>query len=117
MTKSIKFLTTLLTIILLSSFTEKNPNEFFGTYGVSASDPSQIRLTINSDNTFYYQDFSNPDKKITSTGNWTLKGKKLLLKDSNSNKKFHNVWTISENGQVAKSHKGLLFYRLCKIDG
>jgi len=117
MTKSIKFLTTLMTIIFLSSFTDKNPNEFIGTYGVSASDPSQIKLTINSDNTFYYQDFSIADKKIVIKGNWTLKGKKVFLKDNGTNEKFHNVWTILENGQVAKSHKGLTFYRLCKIDG
>lgn len=117
MTKSIKFLTTLMTIIFLSSFTDKNLNEFIGTYGVSASDPSQIKLTINSDNTFYYQDFSIPDKKIVIKGNWTLKGKKVFLRDNSSNVKFHNVWTILENGQVAKSHKGLTFYRLCKIDG
>jgi hypothetical protein len=116
MTKSIKFLTTLMTIIFLSSFTDKNLNELIGTYAVSVSDPSQIKLTINPDNTFYYQDFSVLDKKIVITGNWTLKGKKVFLKDNSSNRKFHNVWTILENGQVAKSHKGLTFYRLCKID-
>jgi hypothetical protein len=117
MTKSIKFLTTLVAIIFLSSFTDKNPNAFWGSYGVSATDPSQIKLTINSDNTFYYQDFSIPAKKIEVTGNWTLKGNKVFLIENNGNKKFHNVWTIIENGQVAKSHKGLLFYRLCKING
>lgn len=117
MTKSIKFLTTLMTIIFLSSFAGNNSNEFIGTYGVSASDPSQIKLTINSDNTFYYQDFSIADKKIIIKGNWTLKGKKVFLKENSSKKKFHNVWTFSENGQVAKSRKGLTFYRLCKIDG
>jgi hypothetical protein len=31
--------------------------------------------------------------------------------------KFHKVWTILENGQVAKSRRGLTFYSLCKIDG
>ena len=116
MTKSIKFLTTFLTIIFLSSFADKNSNEFIGTYGVSGSDPSQIRLTINSDNTFYYQDFSVPDKKIVIKGNWTLKGRKVFLRHSDSQVKFHNVWTILGNGQVAKSHRGLTFYKLCKID-
>jgi hypothetical protein len=117
MIKSIKFLTTFLIIIFLSSFTGNNSNAFIGTYGVSASDPSQIKLTINSDNTFYYQDFSISDKKIIIKGNWTLIGKKVFLKDTSSNKTFHNVWTILENGHVAKSRKGLTFYRLCKIDG
>lgn len=117
MTKSIKFLTTLMAIIFLSSFTDKNSNEFIGTYGVSESDPSQIKLTINSDNTFFYQDFSIADKKLIIKGNWTSKGNNVFLKDNSSNRKFHNVWTISENGHVAKSRKGLTFYRLCKIDG
>jgi hypothetical protein len=117
MTKSIKLLTIFIIIIFLSSFTNKKTNKFIGTYCVSASDPSQIKLTINSDNTFYYQDFSIPDKKIVVKGNWILKGKKVFLRDNNSNVRFHNVWTIIENGQVAKSHKGLTFYRLCKIDG
>ncbi|MBK7880518.1 MAG: hypothetical protein WBP33_11345 [Saprospiraceae bacterium] len=117
MTKSIKFLATWMTIIFLSSFTEKNTNEFIGTYGVSGSDPSQIKLTLHSDNTFFYQDLSNTDKKIVIKGNWTSKGKKVFLKDNSSDKKFHNVWTFLENGHVAKSRKGLTFYRLCKIDG
>jgi hypothetical protein len=117
MTKSIKFLTTLMTIIFLSSFTEKYTKEFIWTYGVSTSDPSQIKLILHSDNTFFYQDFSNTDKKIIINGNWTSKGKKVFLHDNSSNKKFHKVWTILENGQVAKSRRGLTFYSLCKIDG
>lgn len=117
MTNSIKFLTILTTIVSLSSFNNKNSNGCIGTYGVSASDPSQIKLTINSDKTFNYQDFSIPDEKIVVNGNWTLKGKKVFLMNENSKVKFHNVWTILENGQVAKSHKGLTFYRLCKISG
>ena len=117
MLQTMKFLTGLLAIIFLTSFTDKNTNEFIGTYGVSASDPSQIKLTINSDNTFYYQDFSAPDKKIIIKGNWTIKGKKVLLKDNGTNGKFHDVWTILEDGKVAKSRKGLTYYRLCRIDG
>ena len=77
MTKSIKFLAIVMTIIFLSAFTDKNSNEFIGTYGVSGSDPSQIKLTINSDNTFYYQDFSSADKKVFIEGSWTSKGKKF----------------------------------------
>lgn len=116
MKKTIKTLTLLTTVILMSSFTNKNADQFIGTYGVSASDPAQIKLIINSDNTFYYQDFSISDKKIVTKGNWTLKGNKVVLKDNDSEKKFHNVWTFDKNGQVAKSQKGLTFYRLCKID-
>jgi hypothetical protein len=116
MRKSIQFLTTLTAIVFLSSFTDKTPKEFIGTYGVYESDPSEIKLSIHSDNTFYYQDFSNPHKKIVVSGNWTLKGNKVFLTGNKSTLKFHKVWTISENGQVAKSHKGLTFYRLCKVE-
>ncbi|MBK8487715.1 MAG: hypothetical protein IPL48_08000 [Bacteroidetes bacterium] len=117
MTKSIKVLTVIATILIMSSFANKSSEMFIGTYGVSDSDPSQIKLTINSDNTFYYQDFSIPGEETNITGNWILEGKKVLLKDNNSNDKFHNVWTFIDNGTVAKSRKGLSFYRLYKIDG
>jgi hypothetical protein len=117
MTNTIRFMAVLMTIIFLSSFTNKNPNEFIGTYGVTESDPSQIKLTIRADNTFYYQDFSIPAKKIVIKGNWILKGKKVFLKDKSFYKNFHNVWTILENGKVAKSRNGLSFYKLHKIDG
>lgn len=116
MIKSIKLLTVLTTLLMLFSFTYKSSNEFIGTYGVSESNPSKIKLTINVDHTFYYQDFSIPDKKIMVKGIWTIKGKKVILKDNNSEIKFHNVWTFKENGKVAKSRKELAFYTLRKID-
>jgi len=115
MKKTIKNLAVFVTIILMSSFIEKNADKFIGTYGVSASDPSQIKLTINRDHTFYYQDLSIPDKKIIINGNWILKGKKIIL-ENHSQEKFHNVWTFVKNGQVARSRKGFTFYRLGKID-
>jgi len=116
MTKTIKILTLVTTIIFMSSFRDKNADEFIGTYSVSMVDPSQIKLTINSDHSFYYKDFSIQDKTIVIKGNWTFKGKKVVLNDNGVVEKFHNVWTFTENGQVAKSRKGLTFYRLCKID-
>jgi hypothetical protein len=117
MKKTIKNLIALVTIILMSSFINTNAHKFIGTYGVSASDPAQIKLTINPDHTFYYQDFSVPDKKIIINGNWTLKGKKVILTNNRPEKRFHNVWTFTENGQVAKSRKGFTFYRLGKVHG
>lgn len=116
MKKNFKTLTLLATIALMSSFTKKNVDQFIGTYGVCESDPSQIKLTINADHTFYYQDFSVSDKKIVSQGNWTIRGKKIVLKDNNSNTKFHNVWSIDKTGLIAKSRKGMTFYRLGKIE-
>ena len=118
MIKTTKILTAVMTIIVLSSFTNKNANEFIGTYGVSESDHSQITLTIHADHTFSYQDFSASDKIIAVEGKWTMKGQKVILQDTNSaDTKFHNVWSFVENGQVAKSRKGLSFYRLCRIAG
>ena len=95
---------------------DKDPTEYIGIYGVSASDPAQIKLTIRSDHTFYYQDFSVQDKKIVVNGNWTFKGKKVILNANGSGRKFHTVWAFEKNGDVAKSRKGLTFYRLTKID-
>ncbi len=105
---------TIITSILLCSFTPGEPEQFLGTYGVSELDPSDIRLTIQSDHTFYYQDYSNPEHKIVRSGTWTLKGKHVVLKDKANIKKFHDVWKFSHHGQVAKSRKGITFYRLCK---
>jgi len=105
----------MMAIVLLSSFSGKNSDEFIGTYGVSNSDPSQIKLTISSDHTFYYQDFSTPHKKIVVNGNWKQKGRKIVLMETNFVNRFHKIWSFAENGQVAKSRNGLTFYRLCKI--
>lgn len=112
----IKLFVALLGFLALLSFSNSNPETVFGTYSVYDSDPAQIKLIVNSDNTFYYQDFSNTYNKIEVTGTWTQKGDKILLNENNFTGKFHNVWTIDANGKVAKSHKGLTFYRLVKLD-
>lgn len=91
-------------------------NEFIGTYRVALSDPSQITLTIYADQTFHYQDFSIPNKKIAVTGTWKQQGGEIRLQGSNSEYKFHDVWAFDKNGQVATSRKGLTFYSLCKIN-
>lgn len=116
MTKTIKLFTALMMILVLTSFTDKDAVPFVGTYGVGDSDPSQIKLVINSDHSFYYQDFSVYDKKVRVNGNWTLEGKKVVLNALGSAKKFHHLWTFEKNGLVAKSRKGLTFYRLMKIN-
>lgn len=112
MKKQIKLLAVLVTFSLMS-FT-KSTDFIIGTYGVSNSD--QIKLTLNSDHTFKYQDLTNQDNKIIVSGNWTFKGKKLVLVNNESKHKFHDTWTFINEGQVAKSRKGLTFYRLCRID-
>jgi hypothetical protein len=114
MAKTIKMLTLLATVMLMSSFTKMNADHFIGTYSVAASDPAQIKLILNADHTYYYQDFSISDKKIVAKGNWKLRGNKVVLNDNDI--RFHNVWTFEKNGAIAKSRKGFTFYKLCKID-
>lgn len=116
MKRSLNILTILAFTIFLSSFTGKPADQFVGTYGVSSSDPSQIKLILHSDQTFYYQDFSISDRKIIARGSWTSEGKKVVLKDIDSDQQFHDVWTFENNGQVAKSRRGLTFYRLAKMN-
>lgn len=111
-----KIVAALATFIFMSSFTSISIPVFIGTYGVSASDPSGIKLSIKSDNTFCYQDFSEPGKKIAVTGKWVLKGKKVILSSDNGAVTFHNVWSFSDGGKVAKSRKGFTFYRLTKLN-
>ena len=98
----------------MTSFT--NADKFIGKFGVSVSDPSQIELTINSDHTFFYQDLPISDKKIVINGAWTTKWGKVYFEDNNLSKKFHNIWTFFDNGQIAKSCKGFTFCILSKID-
>lgn len=107
-------LTTLTIIVLLSSFT--TTNTFTGTYGVSAADPSQIKLSINADNTFTYQDLSAPGKAVNVKGSWTMKGKQVVLRSDDATAKFHRVWSFDEAGKVARSRRGLCWYRLCKLE-
>lgn len=115
MVKSLKTMVLLAIVILMSSFSKMDVHQFAGTYGVSVNNPSQIRLTINADHTFYYQDFSIANQKIEVKGFWTLRGNKVVLNDNGTDVKFHNVWTFDKNAQLTRSRKGLTFYSLCKV--
>jgi hypothetical protein len=110
----IKSLTILATIFVLSSFKTTEEAHFIGTYTVAANDPSQIQLRIEADHTYYFQDFSVADAKIVAKGNWRVKGNKVVLTKSDARQQFHTVWSFDEAGNVAKSRKGLSFYRLRK---
>ena len=105
------FITALLTFL---SFTNIAEYDITGTYGVSKNDPSKIELTLNRDNTFAYQDFSNSNKKIDVTGNWEVKNKHIVLNNYSSEFSFHHSWKIVKNGLVVKSRKGMTFYTLIK---
>jgi len=101
--------------VTLSSFSWTSEKEITGTYGVSDNDPSGIKLTLNEDHTFTYTDFSNPSKKIDVSGNWELKRNVVVLTNYTSDYSFHTNWKIEQNGEIAKSRKGLCFYTLGKI--
>lgn len=105
----------LITMLSLASFAAKPTDRFIGTYGVSASVPTTIRLTINADHTFHYINLSDAANKIDVKGNWTNKGNSIVLNNGNSAVKFHTVWSFDNDGQVAKSRKGLCYYRLCRL--
>ena len=108
----------LLVIVLTTfSFTKAPGNHLPGTYGVSKDDPSRIRLTLNEDYSFTYQDFSNSEKRIVVKGNWEAKGKFVILKSTDAKNSFHDKWKISKDGIIAKSRKGLTFYTLGKYAG
>lgn len=105
-------------LLLLSTslaFSSKGDANFYGTYGVSTVDPSQIKLQILENHTFVFQDYSQAKHPVRVSGTWTLKGRKVVLTGKDNQNDFHRVWTFENNAQVAKSRKGLNFWRLCKI--
>ena len=101
--------------VAISSFSTERPGTIVGTYGVPDADPSAIRLSIRADHTFSYQDLSNRENSRTVSGTWTSKGRKVVLQASTP-AKFHRVWFITDEGQAARSRKGLCYYRLCRME-
>ncbi len=106
----------LFVVITAASFKNNTSPNFIGVYGVSANDPAQIKLTLNENRTFAYQDFSNPDRKICIKGNWILQKNTVVLKSNDLQGRFHNRWRFSDDGKLAKSRKGMTFYALGKLD-
>lgn len=115
MKTTLKYCGILVLALAFSSFSWYNFKEPHGTFGVSSTGQSRIQLIIQPDHSFYFQDYSDAKNKIIVTGRWKINHKKVILIASNSTAKFHNVWTFEANGQIAKSRKGLCFYRLCKL--
>lgn len=88
--------------VILLSFSVENSSNQVRSYGISENDPSQIRLDLNPDNSFYFRYFSNLSEQIELKGTWTLKGKKLILEAADGTKKFHSVWRTVSAGQKIK---------------
>ncbi len=100
---------------VMISFAFANPNTALkATYGVSLNDPSQIKLQLNNDFSFTYQDYSNVDKPIDVEGTYKIDGKLIML-NSTSNSSYHNKWKITNDGCRIQSRKGILFYSLVKL--
>ena len=99
---------------MLVAFTDVKDISYAGTYGVSENDPSAIELTIHEDHTFSYQDFSNANKQIKTSGTWTNHKNTIELKSNSPEIKFHSKWKIVDGGESAKSRMGLTFYTLRK---
>ena len=114
MLKTLKISLVGLSLLIFQSFKIKTNNNIIGTYGVSINDPSGIQLVINEDQTFSYKDFSNPKKTINTTGTWKTSKGIVILTSTNFTGTFHNKWKFTEDGDIAKSRKGITYYTLCK---
>lgn len=99
---------------LFSGFNSEKINGIVGTYGVSDNNPNGIQLTLNPNNTFHYKDFSNPNKKIDTHGEWKLENGKVILFNYESTHAFHNKWELQSDGCRIKSRKGLSIYTLVR---
>ena len=89
-------------------------DDLSGTYGV-CSNAGLVELSLNEDGTYHYLDRSDPNRIVDVTGRWEAVKNHVHLAHSD-NIRFHTNWTISENGSVAKSRKGMAFYRLIRKD-
>ena len=106
-----------LSAFLFSALAFKSVSEpdFIGTYGISKNHPVKFELKINADETFTYQDFSDPKNKIDARGTWELKKDKIILEDQASTFPYGSKWKIEKNGKAVKTRKGMEFIRLAKL--
>jgi hypothetical protein len=92
-----------------------------GTYGVNACADENtnnkeeiIQLKLNEDQSFELIDNTDPNKKIATTGTWTLDGNNILLSNYSSTYAISTKWKIDPNYPCIKSRLGLEFTRICK---
>lgn len=101
----------------LMALSTKAQTNVIKTFGVSPTDPSNIKLVLHADQTFTYQDFSHPTQKVKVSGTYSMRGAQLKLKASSEEKyAFHDRWKMVKKGTSIKSRKGLTFYRLDRLD-
>ncbi len=99
--------------LTLSAFSP-DENRVSGTYGV-CSHSGMVELEIMPDGTYHYIDRSDQKAPVDVNGTWEARKNRVLLKD-NENLRFHRKWHISSDGTIAKSRKGMAFYRLVNKD-
>ena len=113
-----KFLKTIFfSAFLITAFAFKNPSgsEIYGAYGISKKDSANVGLTIKEDKTFSYRYYSEKNELTETQGEWEMKNGMIILKNYPPDLSFHTKWKITDNGTVAKSRKGLNFYRFIKL--
>jgi hypothetical protein len=120
--KKIALLSIVIIAFASSSFKTKPDRTLkTGTYGVcdcekNSGAPVSIELIMKDDHTFHYID-NVSGKKIDVTGNYTIKGNTIYLKDYTSTSAIHSRWTIDANEKCLKSRKNLEWIRLCLVKG
>ena len=91
-------------------------SEITGTYGVSEvcdGTDAKIKLTINNDFTFNYLNHTNPKQLIDVSGNWSLDGRTIVLKNYQSDVVIRNRWKLDKAYPCLKARKGINFTRIC----
>jgi hypothetical protein len=109
--KSIKVLIGVLVLIGLFSFKNKqklNVKLVTGTYGVCNGN-NILSLKLKDDSTFQFTDNTNPNNKLSISGNWELNNNTIVLKNTVSETNFHNKWKFDFKYNCIKSRKELLF--------
>lgn len=104
--------------ILLSSFRNvtNQKSDFIGTYGNPSKNETGIRLKLNEDQSFLYEDYSNSENPLIIKGEWiVLKNKATLIVYEKPNG-FATRWSLDKEGEAIKGRSKLCWYRLCKIN-
>ena len=98
--------------LLMASFNGINPSE---EKGIDASyGDEKVQLVLEDDFSFHYRDLCS-SQKIDVSGTYEIDGNKVHLSATDEAALFHDSWKLTNNQQVAKSRKGMLFMRLCEM--
>ena len=113
-----KLLSALTILFFLSTAFRNDPKSGIEvTYGVCNAENPSVLLQLHEDLSFEYIDLSSGDKPIKVFGHYKWVKNSIQLETTDTTISFHHKWKLSEEGKVAKSRKGLSYYRLVKVDG